>query len=133
MRQSPLLAFNSSAFPVTLGEDEDTDPGIYGKALAHWLAQQLLAQGFALGEVISEDFGWCVPVWSKSQALYVACASSDNTQDSWRIFAFVEGSFVSRLLGKDRSPESLVALFAVLKRVLESSPQIQNLREEDAA
>jgi len=57
MKQSPWLEFESSAFVVVAGEDEQTNPGIYGKALAQWLAQQLRARGFAPGWVIPEDFG----------------------------------------------------------------------------
>jgi hypothetical protein len=34
MKQTPLLAFESSAFAVIPGEDHETNPGIYGKALA---------------------------------------------------------------------------------------------------
>jgi hypothetical protein len=64
MKQSPLLEFESSAFAVLPNEDNETNPGIYGKALAQWLANQLRAAGVPAGEVIAEDFGWCVPVES---------------------------------------------------------------------
>jgi hypothetical protein len=53
MRQSPLLEFESSAFAVIPVEDEQTNPGIYGKALAHWLVEQLRASGFPAGDVRS--------------------------------------------------------------------------------
>jgi hypothetical protein len=69
VKQSPLLTFESPAFAVAPGEDEETNPGIFGKALAQWLAGQLRDAGFATGEVIAEDFGWCVPVESKPHAL----------------------------------------------------------------
>jgi hypothetical protein len=55
MTQSPLLEFESSAFAVVPGEDEKTNPGIYGKALAQWLAEQLRAAGFSVEDVIAED------------------------------------------------------------------------------
>ena len=69
MKQSPLLTFESSAFAVTPGEDEETNPGIFGKALAQWLAEQLRVAGFATGAVMAEDFGWCVPVESKESLI----------------------------------------------------------------
>lgn len=129
MKQSPLLEFESSTFNVTAGEDEETNPGIYGKALAQWLAEQLRAAGFPTAAVIAEDFGWCVPVESKPHSLYVACASGD-TSDQWRVFAFAEGGVMGRLLGKDKSAESLATLFAAVRRCLESEPRIRGLREE---
>lgn len=100
MEQTPLLESESSAFAVIPGEGEETNPGIYGKALAQWLAGQLRAAGFSPGEVIAEDFGWCVPVE------------------------------MARLLGKDKSAESLAALFTALRRCLESAPIVRGLREE---
>ena len=132
MKQSPLLEFESSAFPVIPGEDEETNPGIYGKALAQWLAEHLRAAGFPAGNVIAEDFGWCVPVESQPHSLYVACASTGEKADQWRVFAFAEGGAMARLLGKDRSAESLASLFAAVRRCLESAPTVRGLREESA-
>jgi hypothetical protein len=54
-KQTPLLEFESSAFAVIPGEDEQTNPGIYGKALAEWLAVQLRAAEFSPGAVVAED------------------------------------------------------------------------------
>ena len=132
MKQSPLLEFESSAFAVIPGEDEETNPGIYGKALAQWLAEQLRAAGHPTGEIIAEDFGWCVPVESKPHSLYVACASTGEKPDQWRVFAFAESGVVARLFGKDKSEESLASLFDALRRCLESTPTVRALREEAA-
>ena len=130
MKQTPLLEFESSAFAVIPGEDAETNPGIYGKALAQWLAEQLRATDFSPGEVIAEDFGWCVPVKSEPHSLYVACASTGEKPGEWRVFAFAEGGVMARLLGKDRSAASLAALFTALRGCLESSPIVRGLREE---
>lgn len=130
MTQTPLLEFESSAFAVIPGEDEETNPGIYGKALAQWLAEQLSAAGFSPGAVIAEDFGWCVPIEAESHSLYVACASTGERPDHWRVFAFAEGGLMARFLGKDGRAESLAALFAALKDCLQRAPNIRGLHEE---
>ena len=130
MKQTPILEFESSAFAVIPGEDEETNPGIYGKSLAQWLAEQLRAAGFPAGDVIAEDFGWCVPIKSEPHALYVACSSTEEEPNHWRVFAFAEGGLMARLLGKDSRAESLTAVFSALRRSLESSPVIRGLREE---
>ena len=69
MKRSPLLEFESSVFAVVPGEDTETNPGIYGKALAQWLADQLREAGVRAGAVIAEDFGWCIPVESRPHSL----------------------------------------------------------------
>lgn len=133
MKQSPLLEFESSAFAIEAGEDSETNPGIHGRALAHWLAERLRAAGIGAGPVIAEDFAWCIPVESKPHSLYVACASAGGKRGRWRVFAFAEGGVIARLLGKDKSAESLASLFAAIRRCLESAPDVRRLREEPAA
>lgn len=132
MKRSPLLEFESSTFAVVPGEDMETNPGIYGKALAQWLAGQLRAAGVRAGAVIAEDFGWCIPVESKPHSLYVVCASTGEKPEQWRVFAFAEGGAIARLLRKDKSEASLASLFAAVRRCLESTPIVRGLREEPA-
>jgi hypothetical protein len=129
MMQSPLLKFESSAFAVIPGEDEETNPGIYGKTLASWLGEQLRLAGVAAEDAIAEDFGWCVPVKSPPYSLYVACAN-DGAADHWQIFTFVEGGLLDRILRKDKRAELLAPLCATVRRCLESSSVVHGLREE---
>ena len=130
MKHSPVLEFQSSAFPIAPGEDEATNPRIYGKALAQWVASQLRAAGVPAGDVIPEDFGWCIRVASRPHSLHVACAGFGEPPDCWRVFAFAERGVIARLLGRDRSAESVASLFAAVRRCLESTPAVRGLREE---
>jgi hypothetical protein len=132
VKRGPLLSFESSAFPVTPGEDEGTNPGIYGRELASWISEQLRAVGRHAGSVIPEDFGWCVPVSSPPYSLYVVCASGELA-GHWQIFVFSEGGLVDRFLRKDRSAELVADLYTALRHCLESSPVVYGLGEEPTA
>lgn len=129
--QSPLLYFESSVFPVEPGEDEETNPGIFGKSLAHWLAERIATRGFIVEDVFAEDFGWCVAVQSRPHRLYIACASRDDNPQRWGVFVFAEGGWLARLVGKDKRSESIAALYTALKELLESAPEISDLRVEE--
>jgi hypothetical protein len=131
MTQSPLLEFESSAFAIETGEDENTNPGVYGKALAHWLSEQLLARGRSAKAPIAEDFGWCIPVESSPQTLYAACANAAERANGWRVFVFAEGALLARLFGKCDSRESVASLFGDIKQILQTSPIVQGLHEEN--
>ena len=87
MKKSPILEFESSAFAPLPGEDEATNPGVFGKALAQWLGNQLRRAGVATGEVIAEDFGWVIPVKNGPYFLRVACSRGEKP-NGWKVFAF---------------------------------------------
>jgi hypothetical protein len=127
MKKSPLLEFRSTLFEVVEGEDQETNPGIYGKSLAAWLASQLRIPE---QDVIAEDFGWCIPVKSSQHRLYVACSSEDDSKDRWRVFVFAEGGFISRLLGRDTRAAEVTAVFARIKQILEANSGISAVTEQ---
>jgi hypothetical protein len=76
MKRSPLLEFNSAAFPTVLGEERQTNPGVSGKSLAVWVGDRLRLAHFDIGDILAEDFGWCVPIKANPYSIYVACAST---------------------------------------------------------
>lgn len=131
MKQSTLLEFTSKAFPIEVGEDEETNPGIYGRALARWLGEQLQQRGMPAGEVFAEDFGWCLPISSESHRLYVACSSVEEAPNTWCVFVFSEGGLWARLLGRDRSAEAVGELYAQVKGILQGATEITDLCEQD--
>ncbi len=129
MSQSPLLEFRSDAFSIEPDEDRETNPGIVGRALARWLADGLRDAGLAVGEIVAEDFAWCVPVRCDPYKSYVACAGEVEAPHAWRVFAFVEGGLLRRWLGRERRDEALGRVYCAVKQVLENAPQIRELRE----
>jgi hypothetical protein len=130
MPQAPILSFESTAFPVAEGEDEETNPGIFGRSLAEWISSQLKQHGMSTTAVIPEDFGWCVPVADQPGKLYVACSSADEKGTSWQVFAFSEGNVLGRLLGNNKSGEALGNLHRVLREILGENAQVSGLKEE---
>lgn len=130
MMQSAVLHFESRAFAISPGEDERTNPGIFGEALANWVADQLRAHAFQVGDVIAEDFGWCVPVAIKPYSVYVACASDSEGTDQWQLFVFAEGGLLNRLVGKDRRAEVVNSVFGAVKGAMESFSEIRNIEED---
>jgi hypothetical protein len=128
---SSILEFESTAFAIEPGEDERTNPGIYGKALAQWLADELQRAGRPPGRVIAEDFGWCVILPAGPFSMIVACASDLDQPNLWRVYVGGEGGLIARLLGRDRRPAEVAALYAEVKGLLERSGRAASMREDD--
>jgi len=78
------IYFTSSRFQIVEGEEEDTNPGRYGKELGTWLCERLKSRGYHEAEVFPEDWGWCVMCSNKPFMLWVGCGSmpSDEVTNS---------------------------------------------------
>ena len=131
--QSPVhFIFESSAFPAAPHEDEETNPGIFGRGLSEWLAEQLRGAGYEVKRLVAEDFGQLIEVEQPGCRLYVAVSSTDETATEWRVFAFAEFGLFAKLRGTPGGTEAVSKLMATLKEILSASSNIRALREEAA-
>ncbi|HEX7940306.1 MAG TPA: hypothetical protein VF488_00800 [Gemmatimonadaceae bacterium] len=130
MKQSPILTFNSSAFPIAPGEDAETNPGIFGRALAQWLSKQLVARGMQSGDAFAEDFGWCVGVKQGDKGVHVVCTNGETT-DTWQVFCFTERGFFEKLRGRPDATEALEHVFDAVKDCLSAAPEVRDVVEEE--
>ena len=72
---TPGYWFTSSVFEAEAGEDEQTNPRMYGRQLARWLRERLLALGYSAEEVFPEDWGWSVMCQREPYSLWVGCVN----------------------------------------------------------
>ena len=105
------VTFQSAFFAPLPGEDHETNPGRYGRALALWLAAELRA----------EDFGWTVVISRQPFLLWLGCGNVDGSADTWRVFPVAEPSLAQRIF---RRPNTTVAVGALWQRVRELVPRI---------
>jgi hypothetical protein len=125
---SPVLMFQSSRFEIVADEDKLTNPGIYGLRLAEWMAHELPSHGFhTLGEVIPEDFAWCVPVEAEDCELYVACTSAE---EGWQAYVFADCGLMERLAGRDPRAAVVAELYTAVRSILEDAPGISYLHTQ---
>jgi hypothetical protein len=126
--QSDHVTFTSSAFPVEPGEDEETNPGIFGKALASWVAQKLRDRGISIIEELPEDFGRIVIVRRKPFMLWIGCASMDGSHTQWQMFIALElGLFLGRLLHRKEGQRQLDRLRLQFQAIVAEIPGVTDV------
>lgn len=69
------VQFTSDAFPAYPGEDEQINPGIWGKRLAEFIVSELTRHGIATGEIYAEDWGWEIPVNNSAFPIFIGCGN----------------------------------------------------------
>lgn len=90
--RGPNHTIKSSAFPIEAGEDADTNPGVFGRSLANYLAAQMQERGWSVKGVLPEDFGYCVMLARKPLLLWIGCGNRGGRTDEWIAFAAAEGA-----------------------------------------
>ena len=134
--------FKSSKFEVETGEDDDINPGIYGRQLAVWLKARLEDRGYAVEDIINEDWGRCLMCSREPFMLWVGCGSVtefDTTRSDekltvggdivWHCFAIAEVIFWKRLFRKINTAPAVAKLHSDLGEILRAEREI-NLVEE---
>lgn len=130
------LTFKSDFFNPIPGEDEETNPGCYGKALAEWLAEQLRGQGIRVTGIFPEDFGWVVELSEGPCPLWFGCGNQGEGEGEsgqlmvWRIMPVVEPSMIQKLLKKVDVAAEQAKLKAMLQQLLPALPNASSIEWE---
>jgi len=132
MQSTRQIHARSSRFAIEPGEDEETNPGIYGRALAQWLAAELPGLGWRVKGCIAEDFGRLVEVEDQRFRLFVACASGHDGAESWQVFAFAEGGGLLGMFAKSEKQQLADRLLGDVERVFRNDSRTLDIRLEGA-
>jgi len=132
MQSTRQIHAQSSRFAIEPGEDDETNPGIYGRALAQWLATQLPEFGWRVKGCIAEDFGRLVEVEDPKFRLFVACASGHDGTDSWQASTFVEGGGILGVFAKSEKLRLADRLLSDVERALRNDSSTLDIRLEGA-
>jgi hypothetical protein len=129
---SDHVVFSSPYFRIEPGEDAETNPGIFGRALATWIASQLRSRGVPVEEVIPEDYGRAVIIHHKPFRLWVACASLDGETSRWQMFIATEQGLLGKLFGGATFDAELKQFRAHYRALVEAVPDILNVQWQDS-
>lgn len=131
MEKSSAVTFTSSHFQVEPDEDAKTNPGIYGRALARWIAGQLGERGINTKDVIPEDWGWCVVVKTEPVRLCLAVSNAEDGSTRWRVFVFAERGPLQWLSRSGDPKREVVDLREHLAAIVPRIPDVQDITWED--
>ena len=121
------VEFRSSKFPPYEGEEEQINPGLWGKRLAEYLVQKLAERGIATEEMVAEDWGWYVPVRNEAFRLALCCGHQNGDDDEFLCFTDPSTPIVKKLFKKIDSTAQLTRLTESLQQILASDPAIRDV------
>lgn len=119
--------FRSRRFPPYDGEEDEINPGLWGRRLAEYLVAQLPAHGVSPGVPVAEDWGYFVPVSVDGESLAVCCGHQHGDDDEFLCFTEPAKPVVRGLFRKRDVTAPLTKLVQALDAILSADPDIHAL------
>ena len=121
------VEFRSAKFPAYEGEEEQINPGLWGKRLAEYLVLKLAEKGIRTEDIIAEDWGWYIPVQNEGFRLAICCGHQYGDDDEFLCFTDPRQPVVRKFLKKIDATPQLQRLTEALQQILASDPEIRDV------
>jgi len=132
MTHGPQHWIETSFFAVEPGEDAETNPGRYGRAMARWVADKLRERGQSVEEVFGEDWGWCILLARQPYRLWIGCGNRFGSTTEWGAFVGADLSLFQRMRGSTDARQSVERVSRMLEEILRQVPATIKLWKEEA-
>lgn len=126
------VEFRSSKFPPYDGEEDEINPGLWGKRLTEYLAQKLAERGIATEAYAVEDWGCYLPVKNDGVRLALCCGHQNGDDDQFLVFTEPSTPKVKRFFRTIDATAPLTHLVNTLRDILEADPDIRDITWSDA-
>ena len=122
------VEFISEAFPSYDGEEDEVNPGRWGKRLAEFLADGINKVDIQTDEIFSEDWGWVIPVRNKAFKLWIGCGNYEEYPNGFLCFIEPSKPYVRKLFKKISTIEKVTQLREAINKLLSSNSNVQNIK-----
>jgi len=120
------VEFRSAAFPPYDGEEDEINPGVFGKRFAEFLVRGLSKKGFRPLKLSAEDWGWVIPIENDGFRLWIGCANQDESPDGFSCFIEPHTPTIRKYLifGRVDTSARVMALQQAIDEILAADPSI---------
>ena len=122
-----FVEFRSFKFPPYEGEEEQINPGLWGKRLAEYMVQKLAERDIKTEPMIVEDWGWYVPVQNEGFRLGLCCGHQYGDDDVFICFTDPGTPIVKRFFKKIDATAELTRLTEALQQILVADSEITEI------
>ena len=121
------VEFRSSKFPPYEGEEDEINPGLWGKRLTEYLATKLAEKGFETDDMVIEDWGCFLPIRNEGFRLALCCGHQNGDDDEFLVFTDPATPKVKKLFRTIDATPQLTRLLEAVRQILESDSGISNI------
>lgn len=122
-----FVEFRSAKFPSYEGEEEQINPGLWGKRLAEYFASELAQRNIKTEEIIMEDWGCYLPIQNEGAELALCCGHQYGDDDQFLCFTQPQKPKIKKLFRTIDLTTELTQLLGTIKAILENDPDIRDM------
>ncbi len=122
------VEFRSSKFPAYPGEEEEINPGRWGKRLAEYLFEKLRDKGVQVGDIYSEDWGWAIPINGKPFTMWVGCGNYEEYPDGFLCFIEPSKPVIWKFLQRIDVSKDVIFISEKIEEILREESEIKEVR-----
>lgn len=122
------VEFRSDRFPAYDDEEQQVNPGRWGRRLAEFLRDNLRKEGLQTEELVAEDWGWMLPIKNDQFRLWIGCGNYEEYADGFLCFIEPHTPFVRRLLRRVDTRERVASLQRAMDTILSDAAGVREKR-----
>ena len=123
------VELRSNAFPAYESEDDEVNPGRYGRRLAEFMAQALRSAGEVVKAPVAEDWGWVVEIENPGFRLWIGVGNYDEyPANGFLCFIEPHKKYVRKLWKKIPIADRVIEIQQKMDAALRAHPDVQDLK-----
>lgn len=122
-----FVEFRSKKFPAYEGEEDEINPGIWGRRLAEYLDENLEKTGIATHGIIQEDSGYHIGIVDDSCRISLFCGHQYGDDEQFIIFTDPKTPTFRRFFRSIDVTPQLSRVVNAVKAILEGDPDIRDM------
>lgn len=122
------VEFHSTEFPAYPGEEDEINPGRFGKRLAEFLAEQLPRRGFSVRGIGAEDWGWQIELENAAFPLWIGCGNYEEGENAFLCFIEPSKPVLRKWFKTIETAKVVERVASALEAILLSSGKVSSLK-----
>lgn len=121
------LYLKSELFPSYPGEENHINPGRFGKRLAEFTKNTLLANKIEVADLYATDYSYELRLDQFKFSVYISTGNIDGEKNDFLISISPKEEFKRKLFKKISTKETVSKIYGIIKQELLDNPEIEIL------
>ena len=119
------IYIKSELFPPYPGEEDDINPGRFGKKLAEFTKSLLLKENIEVADLYSTDYSYELRLDQYKFNVYISTGNIDGEKNEFLISINPKEEFKRKLFKKISTKETISEIYGIIKKGIVDNPEIE--------